>query len=121
VLAKLVCPNCHNTINDNPKKHRYRDKICNNCKKPYRTVGLHLPSFNLNWLRDKLFRRKELHEIKMAGYRGKAKKQLRMEMIAREDYELPTQEEIEKRATELFNADKKWHKEQQLKAHGRGG
>jgi len=115
----VKCPNCGAKINDSPKKHLHRDKICNNCKMPYKKVGVHLPSFNLDWVREKLRRKEDTEIAEMAMYIGRAKKVLLKEFAEDGKNREPTHEEIEKRAKELMQQDRLYHRNQQLKSKGR--
>ena len=115
----VKCPNCGAKVHDNPEKHQHRDKICNNCKQPYKRVGLHLPSFNISWIREKLERKQSAEDTEMQKFRGRAKKILLDEFVDKNISRLPTQDEIETKARQLYQEEKLFHKQQQLRAKGR--
>jgi len=104
----VKCPNCGAKVNDNPEKHQHRDKICNNCKMPYKKVGLHLPSFNFDWLRQKLQRKQDVENMKLESYKGRARKILAREHIADEG-------EVEVRAKAMIEEDKMANKMRQTR------
>jgi len=73
---KITCKVCHSRFVNNPEKHRSRPKYCPTCRTPYGK-----PRFswrpNLDWIRQKLERRREREETKIRKYRQRARHKLR--------------------------------------------
>ena len=89
---------CHRIFVNNPDKHKYRQKLCPRCRRPYTHEGLWIPNLDFLNLKKWLQNLKEKH--RESNYRGKALHSLRLE-LARE----PTDSELDRRVDKLKRDD----------------
>lgn len=72
------CKVCGHRFPDNPQKHRNRPKYCPNCLTPYKKTWQFWKP-NLNWIREKLFKREERRLEKQLRTFQRIRKSLRMQ------------------------------------------
>jgi len=57
-ILKVICSSCGFKIQDNPIKHKNRDKYCPKCRTAYRKSGISWKP-NLHWIKERLLRREK--------------------------------------------------------------